>query len=153
MKNIKRFAALFLAVVMAVMTIGSTTAFAAEAPSEDGWIDCGYIETSSTNRYTITNDTFNMSGSHMGGIRTYNYNYVGFDLMAFPQSGGYLTNTVIVIRLYDATTKQVVKEWQCNETYNENGYPITYGHRYQFQYFIAYGTQDIKINMGIFGRM
>lgn len=160
MKLFKRIQSLMLATIMMVMASGTTTAFAAEnAPENAVWTATESSEVSDANTaaraglVTLVNDTFNMSGTHRGASRTYNYNAIAFDCSIRDQNGNYLPNgsTILAIRLYD-DTNGAMKEWQTSS----NGlvvmsWPITRGHRYHFEYLVAYGTQNLRINMKIYG--
>ncbi len=140
MKLFRRINSLVLAVVMAVMLFGATTAFAAE---------------NSAVPYStqILNQTFNMTGTHVGSSRTYNYNSITFNCYFCNQNGSVLpTNgAVLAVRLYDDTTNSFVNEWQGNNGVVRGTQSITYGHKYHFEYLVAYGTQSLKINMVISG--
>lgn len=151
-EKFKRIQAFLLAAVMAVMTFGTTTAFAAE-PSAVATIitdvapaDLGY--------QTIVHQTFNMSGSHTGSARSYSgYNPISFICLFRNQNGTNITNgTILAVRLYDATTGAKVYEWQGSNGHvmSESIY-IDQSHRYYFQYVVAYGTPNLTIEMHIGG--
>lgn len=154
MKLFKRLQALSLAIVMAIMTMGTTTAFAAEPTTENAaWVDAKDIEVTATYKTTIiADDTFNISGSHTGSTRTYNYNNMGFNFYFYDQNGNPLPNgsTILAVRRYDDTNGDV-KEWQSSNGSIICGLsPISYGHRYHFQYLVAYGTPNVRIRMQIY---
>lgn len=151
MKTFKRITSTFLAIIMSFMLLGTNTVFAAEINTAD---NVNYNNSSNTTilpkstSTLIANDTFYMSGSHTGATRTYNYTSMRFSCYVFDQNGKF-TNTVLAVRLYDDTTGEML-EWQTDSTLGQT-IPITYGHRYHFQYVVAYGTSDLKIIMSIYG--
>lgn len=162
MKNFKRIQAMFLAVIMAVMTIGSTTAFAAESASNGStWVTTDEFEivgntvsnvSENSNMITLVNQSFPMSGVHTGSTRTYNYYTLGFICNFTDQNGNIPSDgTILAVRLYNASTNTFVKEWQgSNGCVLGRTIPITYGNRYYFQYLVAYGTNNLKVDMLIF---
>lgn len=160
MKLFKRISAMMLAVIMTVMTLGTTTAFAAEPVTEDAvWVTSEEIEVVDNNELapqsavvTVLNQSFSMSGTHTGSTRTYNYNNIGFNCSFTNQNGNTPSDgTVLAVRLYNASTGALVNEWQGSNGYvAAPAFSINYGGRYYFKYLVAYGTQNLKINMWIF---
>ena len=150
MKKFKRILSLFFAVFMAVMTVGATTAFAAETNVKADYMDNSVSPAATT---TIVNQTFNISGSHTGSVRTYNCNGIGFTCTFKDQNGNPLTDgSILAVRLY-TRSGQLVKEWQGSNGMIVVASPsinLTYGGRYYFQYIVAYGTPNMRINMNIY---
>lgn len=157
MKLFKRIQALILATVMMIISSGTTTAFAAENAT---WVNTENVEvehntttSTSSGLVLLVNDTFNMSGTHIGARRTYNYNAIAFDCTIRDQNGNALPNgsTILAIRLHD-DTDGAVKEWQTSSGgLVVLSHPITKGHQFHFEYLVAYGTQNLKITMKIYG--
>lgn len=153
MRLFKRIQALALAAIMAVMTIGTVPAFAAEISEPDGAImvtcdESGIVPYASA---TLVDQTFNMSYEHTGSTRRYNYDSIWFDCVFTKQDGSALTDrTILAVRLYDATTGTKVNEWQDSSgRCYVRAFPIDRTHRYYFQYCVAYGTPNLKIHMKI----
>lgn len=151
MKTFKRIQAMFLAVVMAVMTIGATTAFAAESSVHT---ELSSQAVSPASIVTIVNQSFDMTGSHRGATRTYNYSGIGFTCQFTDQNGKQLSDgTILAVRLYNASTGELVREWQSSNGAIIVASPtlsINKGGRYYFQYMVAYGTQNLNIRMHIY---
>lgn len=151
MKLFKQIQALMLAVIMAVMTIGSTTAFAAETTNEEVLVPESTSVTTMENRSgltTLVNQSFSMSGTHTGSTRTYNRNNLGV-ICSFTDMNGNTPadGTILSIQLYDASGN-FVTEWQgSNGSVLGPTVPITYGGRYYFRYAVAYGTQNLKLHV------
>lgn len=174
MKTFKRISAFFLAMIMAVLSMG-TTAFAVE-PNEDTSVvngnivdvtynDDGSIET--TYELEITQDkengygiallsnpvdqTFTMTDSHRGSTRTYNNNYLDFKVDA-TDSNGNAVSTILAIQLYSKSNNLIREEqvWANGNSYSYLNIPITSGSAYYFKYLIAYGTQrTLRVHMVI----
>lgn len=155
MKTFKRIQAMFLTVIMAIMTIGTTTAFAAEPQNEDiVWVEGEEFTVGSDSEITpralttIVNQKFNISGEHTGSTRTYNYYNVGV-ICSFKDRNGNIPSdgTILSIQLYNAAG-QKVHEWQgSNGVVLGQTVPITYGGRYFFKYAVAYGTRDLNLEV------
>lgn len=144
MKKGKRFYSLLLAVVMAIMCFGTTTAFAA-TPQEETTVEPRAALT------TLVDQTFNMSGSHTGSTRMYNVSNMSFVCSFTDQNGNLLdSNTILAIRLYDATTGQLVREWQGSRStvLSQTFYPNP-NHSYYFQYIVAHGVTNLRVHMVI----
>ena len=156
MKIFRRFQVIALAVVMAVMTLGTTTAFAAENTTEDAvWVKVDDVEITSPNSDVfadlIADDTWNINGTHTGVTRKYNYSYLDFGLWMYAQDGSSLPSgsTILAIRLYDDTSGGY-REWQTSSEYIfKSTVELTYGHKYHFEYLVAYGTPALKLHMQI----
>lgn len=154
MKIFKRIQALALAAIMAVMTLGAVPASAAEiSDPEDAIIVANSNESVIMPRAsaTLVDQTFNMSYEHTGSARRYDYDSIWFDCVFTKQDGSALTDgTILAIRLYDATTRKKVTEWQdsSGRAY-VRAFSIDRTHRYYFQYCVAYGTPNLKIHMKI----
>lgn len=160
MKFFKRIQTFLLATIMAVMSIGSTTAFAAEKPIEAKTAFNSVIETDAENTtersalVTLVHQNFKISGSHTGSSRSYGYSYITFTCLFRDQNGNQLPNgsTILAVRLYDATTGQKVNEWQgSNGVVMSQSIAINTSHRYYFQYVVAYGTANLSLEMLIQG--
>ncbi len=151
MKFFKHTQAVVLAIAIAIMTINPTTAFAAEKSIESDVISA------TSNSYgiepafisIILDQTFNMSGTHTGSTRTYNYNSIGIACSFTDQNGNAITDgTILAIQMYDASTNQKIHEWQgSNGTVTAPSFRITYGGRYYFKYLVAYGSQNLRVHM------
>lgn len=152
MKLFKRINALTLALVMAVMLFGTSTVFAAENTGNYTFSKNTDIQATPYSNKLI-DQTFNMTGTHVGSTRTYNCNSISFQCYFFNQNGTTLpaNGAVLAVRLYDDTTGAFVNEWQSNNIVVTGSQSISYGHRYHFEYLVAYGTQSLKINMKIYG--
>lgn len=150
MRKFKRIQAMFLAVILAVMSIGTTTTFAAENTMSTNYAEETVSPASLT---TIVNQTFNINGYHTGSTRTYNYDGIGFNCTFKDQNGNALTDgSILAVRLY-TSSGQLVKEWQSSNGMIVVASPtlkLTNGNRYYFQYLVAYGTQNMQINMHIY---
>ena len=103
MKTFKRIKAMFLMIIMAVITIGTTTAFAAEPKNEDTvWID----------------------GSAAGNPFVCRSNFMTAEINFTPSNG----SVILAVRLIDQTTNQRINEWQNSDghmTFKQN---VTPGH-------------------------
>lgn len=153
MKLFKRIPSFILAVVMALTVVGTNTAFAAEIDQNTTITEASSTATTRSGLVLLVDNTFNMSGTHVGASRTYNYNAIAFDCQVRDKNGNYLPNgsTILAVRLYD-DTNGAMKEWQTSsDGLVVISWPITSGHRYHFEYLVAYGTQDLKITMKIYG--
>lgn len=142
---------MFLAIVMAVMTFGATTAFAAENTVQEVHSTQTAVPMALTN---IVKQSFNMTGSHTGSTRTYNYSGIGFTCQFTDQNGNKLNDgTILAVRMYNANTGELVREWQSSSGMIIVPSPtlkVNRGGRYYFQYLVAYGTQSLRINMSIY---
>lgn len=158
MNKIKRFYALLLAVIMAIMSIGTTTAFAAETTREE-FISIETVSVENVNDdesgvmpavlETVLHQTFSISGVHTGSTRTYNLDQISFICTFKDSNNQTLTDgTILAIRLYDATTNTLVQEWQDSDgDIVTQMFSINRSHRYYFQYLVAYGTQNLNLEM------
>lgn len=148
MRVFKQIISMAMVPIMLFLLMSSMPAFAAESTPNDA-IQEKQINSTQTTRTLIANDTFMMSGSHRGATRTYNYNQMEFSLLMLDQNHHFTSNTVLAVRLYDDTSGDV-REWQTNAALRET-ISITYGHRYHFEYIVAYGTTNLEITMVIYG--
>lgn len=174
MKLFKRINALTLTVIMVVMLLGTSTAFAAEpvaegtvfaepqvidvVENEDGSREITLEFTPSAEQTDIgispyssvfLDQTFSMTGSHTGSTRTYNANSVQLSVYMTKTNGERLTDgTVLEVRFKEASTNTPIHAFQTSSYNTTTGFfPITYGGRYYMQYVIAYGTQSVRIRM------
>lgn len=173
MKTFKRISAFFLAMIMAVLSMG-TTAFAVETNedtsvvngnivdvtyNDDGSIETTYeleITQDKENGYGIAllsnpvDQTFTMTDSHRGSTRTYNNNYLNVTVSATDTNGN-AVNTVLAVRLHKSPNGEHLYEMQCAAnglSVTSYDIPITNGGTYYFQYLIAYGTQrTLRVHM------
>lgn len=132
MKNFKRIQAMFLAVIMAVMTIGTTTAFAAERSNiaRRLFIEGYNISTTSS----AAGQSFELPSNASQILFEVRYSN---------------SNTIIAVRLHDQTTGEV-KEWQTS-TGKLNVYAnATAGHRYIFEYLVASGSGTIHVSNTVY---
>lgn len=141
MKKFKRIQALFLALVMALMTFGTTTAFAATA-----------VETEAVQPRTIR--AFEILKDFSGGITT-SRSAAG---QAFTSTSNELlfeasysaSNTIVAVRLHDQTTGSVVGEWQTSTGYVDDYVNVTKGHTYIFEYLVAYGSGTVYVSNTVY---
>ena len=150
MKVFKKIQALVMVAIIAITSLG-TTAFAAEVSprnsvTEEVSADENIIQPRVLT--TIVDQSFSMSGVHTGSTRTYNYYNLGA-ICTFTDMNGNIPSdgTILAIRLYDSNNN-LIKEWQGSRG-NVLCTPvgIKNGGRYFFKYLVAYGTQNIKVNM------
>lgn len=152
MKNFKRIQAMFLAVIMAVMTLGSTTAFAAESithndipiasENNEGISPCFYdTDYIGTDRSIKTSPTASAAGYAFYSKS----NEIKFSL----ETAGYYN--VLAIRLHDITNGDiVVKEWQISKQSMETWFGVTKDHKYIFEYLVASGSGDVYVTNTIY---
>lgn len=163
MKTLKRISTFALAVAMvftSAIGIGTTTAFAAEAMPEE----CEIVENTSEVVENITisprtnseiaDDTFNIVGYHKGGSRYYYCNYVWI-FCSFKNANGTALpegSTILAVRLYDDTTSTFVGEWQSSSgLINQRNISVVSGHKYHWEYIVAYGTQNLQLRSQLTG--
>lgn len=158
-KRVSTFALTLAMVFTAVLGIGATTAFAAEVtPEEQEVVESITVseEVSVSPRVTgaIADDTFNISGYHRGGSRVYNCNYVWIFCHYTNTDGSSLPNgsTILAVRLYDDTTGAFVGEWQSSSgLISQANISVVPGHRYHWEYIVAYGTQNLRLRCQLTG--
>lgn len=150
MKTFKRIQAMFLTVIMAIMTIGTTTAFAAEPQNEDIiWVEGEEFTVGSDSEITprayinwlVNNETFTIQSSTAGNPFVCRSNFMTAEINFTPSNG----SVILAVRLIDQTTNQRINEWQDSDghmTFNQN---VTPGHTYIFEYLKAYGNQPITL--------
>ncbi len=141
MKTFKRIQVLFLAVIMAVMTFGATTAFAAE--DTDNIINVtstqsGLPQLVDDSSIVLSNSTPSVAGKSFVATTPKLWFGVGFT----PTNG----SVIVAVRLHDKTTNQVVQEWQSSNGAVNATISVTPGHTYIFEYLRAYGTQNVKLH-------
>lgn len=131
MKTFKRIQAMFLAVVMAVMTIGATTAFAAER--------------SIVERRLFPPEGFSISTTHSAAGQSFTSpsNELHFEA-SFSKS-----NTIVAIRLHDQTTGAVT-EWQDSTGKFDVYVNVTAGNSYIFEYLVASGSGTVYVSNAIY---
>ena len=130
MKKFKRIQALLLA----LMTFGTTTAFAATA-----------VETEAVQPRVIR--AIEILKESSGGITT-SKSAAG---QAFTSTSNELqfeatysaSNTIVAIRLHDQTTGSVAGEFLKNVN-------VTKGHRYIFEYLVAYGSGTVYVTNTVY---
>lgn len=160
MKTFKRIQALVLAAIMAVMTFGTTTAFAAEPMEENTMVvtaeEATFVEeeNNQVSPAGLFPDKYSDNFYCGGGVRGNNFKAED-DNLSFTvtywdaESGQILPNGVVIlaVRLYDNTAGNVLaQEWQGSNGYVYGGWNVTPGHTYHFEYLIAYGNRGIYIN-------
>ena len=141
MKKFKRIQALLLALVMALMTFGTTTAFAATA-----------VETEAVQPRVIR--AIQILKESSGGITT-SRSAAG---QAFTSTSNELqfeasysaSNTIVAIRLHDQTTGSIVDEWQSSNGSFLHNVNVTKGHRYIFEYLVAYGSGTVYVTNTVY---
>lgn len=148
MKNFKRILTMFLAIVMAVMTIG-TTAFAAESTiadytpvKEQIGADVS-IPMRSNGPFTLINEskTITTTSSKAGKIFTSGSGILTFRA-TFNQVDG---NTIVAIRLHNQTRNELIGEWQSSNGTIEVTINVPSGHLLQFEYLLARGTKTVTV--------
>lgn len=146
MKNFKRIQAMFLAVIMAVMSI-STTAFAAESTSMNHTQVEEQIATDvavpMSNQVTLINESKNITttSSKAGAIFTSGSGILTFRA-TFNQVDG---NTIVAIRLHNQTRHEMIGEWQSSNGTIEVTTNVPSGHSLQFEYLLARGTKTVTV--------
>lgn len=132
MKTFKRIQVMLLAVIMAVMTIGTTTAFAAE-------------------RNTVVSNLFkegyNITTTHSSAGQTFDIPENASEVLFEARYSN--SNTVVAVRLHDQTTGEV-REWQTTNGRLDIYASVTQGHRYIFEYLVAYGTGTVYVSNTVY---
>ncbi len=159
-KRVSTFALTLAMICTAVLGVGATTAFAAEVtPEEQEVVEIVSVskdDTTASPRVTgaIADDTFNISGYHRGGSRVYNCDYVWIYCHFTNTDGSSLPSgsTILAVRLYDDTTGAFVGEWQSSSgLINQRNISVVSGHRYHWEYLVAYGTQNLRLRCQLTG--
>lgn len=147
MKNFKRIQTMFLAVILAVMSIG-TTAFAAESTvTNDSTIVSENVASShpigSYPRDLVPEDrNYSFYPSRAGHSFQCKSGKVDINISFTPNDG----NTILAVRLKDTSAAYTVKEWQSSNGNIRDYITVTAGHSYIFEYLCAYGTRTITVN-------
>lgn len=167
MKNFKRIQAMFLAVIMAVMTFGTNTAFAAEnVPADNNVIqasDVDYqgdiVSTSEDSTPILRDSIFYISKDDglvvNGGARGKDFgvhvNKIKFQVAFYDYTNGKKSqiaagSVILAVRLYDNTAGNVlVQEWQSSTGGVGQTVDVTADHTYHFEYLIAYGSKPLLV--------
>ncbi len=132
MKNFKRIQAMFFAIIMAVMTIGATTVFAAERTD--------------VARQLFT-EGYNISTTSPAAGQSFELPSNASQI--FFQVRYSSSNTIIAVRLHDQTTGEV-KEWQTSTGRLDEYTDATAGHRYIFEYLVASGSGTIHVSNTVY---
>lgn len=141
MKKFKRIQALFLTLVMALMTFGTTTAFAATA------VETEAVQPRTTRAIEILEDYsggITTSRSAAGQAFTSTSNELRFEINYSA------TNTIVAVRLHDQTTGSVVGEWQDSSGDFYKHVQVTKGHTYIFEYLVAYGSGTVYVTNTVY---
>lgn len=153
MKFINRLITSIMSFLLLFTIINTTTVQAAETR------DSMFIQTNEISQarssILLVDDTFNISGSHRGASRTYNYNTISFECSITDQNGNAIPSgsTILAVRLYD-DTDGAMKEWQTSTNKIViTLHPISNGHQFHFEYLIAYGTSNVRVHMQIYGNI
>lgn len=151
MKNFKRIQAMFLAVIMAVMTIGTTTAFAAEGLSMKNVSNQEEnIITSGTYDALITKDTCSITTSKSAAGKSFICltGTIKFNA-TFNQVDG---NTILAVRLYQVTSggNRLLKEWQSSSGSIRDSINVSSNGTYIFEYLLARGNKTVSVSNSIY---
>lgn len=151
MKNFKRIQAMFLAIIMAVMTIGATTAFAAENTSmenvhenEKNLVASGtYDALITTDRRSITTSKSAAGSSFICLTGTIKFN------ATFNQVDG---NTILAVRLYQVASggNILLREWQSSNGSIRDSISVSPNGTYIFEYLLARGTKTVSVTNSIY---
>ena len=149
MKKFKRIFGLMLAVVMAVMSLGAVTAFAAETtiPNENEVQVVNFDdEVALATDYYIRTDSCSFTTSAAGGSFTCTTGKIKFNCSFTPSNG----STILAVRLHDVTTGQMVREWQSSNGTVDTTISVTRNHVYIFEYLRASGTSTVRVTNYIY---
>lgn len=158
MKIFKRLQVMFLALVMCLVSVGGTTAFAAEIPEETVETiefeitpneNNGEISLMSTSN---VDDTFNVYLSHTGSSRTYSGRYIRYSIEITDTNGNAVDN-ILAVQFFDSATNTLRREnqfWANGSISAVQDIPVSSGQSYYFKYLLAYGTaRTLRVRMTI----
>lgn len=142
MKNFKRIQSMFLAVIMAVVTFGSSTAFAAGNTSPTEMLNTESITTYET---LIQSENRTISTTNSAAGSTFMPGALQIRFVATFASG---SNRIVAIRLhqYLLGNDVVVKEWQSSNGTISDTINVVINAGYCFEYLLASGSQVTVYN-------
>ena len=142
MKNFKRIQSMFLAVIMAVVTFGSSTAFAAGNTSPTEMLNTESITTYET---LIQSENRTISTTSSAAGSTFMPGALQIRFVATFASG---SNRIVAIRLhqYLLGNDVVVKEWQSSNGTISDTINVVINAGYCFEYLLASGSQVTVYN-------
>lgn len=142
MKNFKRIQAMFLAVIMAVVTFGASTAFADENTST---VEMLSAESTTAYETLIQSENRTISTTKSAAGTTFMPGALQIRFVATFASG---SNRIVAIRLhrYVMGSDIVVKEWQSSNGTISDTINVELGNGYCFEYLLASGSQVTVYN-------
>lgn len=142
----KKIFVMLLAVVMTVMSVGATTAFAAEATHVDDMINVSEAE-ENVARYSYIHElvpkdvNYEVVTSRAGHEFQCFSNKAYINITFSPGDG----NSILAVRLKDANNGATIKEWQSSNGRIQGEISVDTGRDYIFEYLCAYGTRTITV--------
>ncbi len=152
MKTFKRIQAMVLATIMSVMTLGTTTAFAAEDTMNNTREDIPVVSESNAGIVPLDSlrfmDSVTISTTHSESGRNF---VAGSNNLRFDASFTTGGNPIVAIRLHDVSAGGVViREWQSSNGKIQDTVGVTRGRTYVFEYLVAYGSRSVQVSNVIF---
>lgn len=159
MKTFKRIQALFLAVIMTVMTFGTTTAFAAESDSTITTTSIAMLDSSKVVQESIGND---ISPQALTYKFTDNVNITttksaagtafGTPVYQIQFNATFKSGVIVAIRLHDITLNgdRIVQEWQSSNGSISATVNVSPGGTYIFEYLLASGSGTVNVRNSIY---